>query len=61
LVFKGCCYTKVTSTTSNTPEEILILCIAGFDELTIGSNNIDREQVITGQAIFARKPANSSA
>ena len=51
---------EVAATPADTPEQLGILCFARADQLTVGGHQVDREQLVDGQAMFAHDPADAA-
>src|SRR5919201_2170395 len=60
-VFKRGDDAEVPATPSHPPEEVRVLRRAGRAELTVCRDNIDRQQVVAGQAETAHKVAKTAA
>ena len=61
LVLEGGDDAKVPAATPHAPEEVGVLRGAGREELAVGRDEIDREQVIGGQAVLACQIAPAAA
>ena len=61
LVLEGSDHAKVPAATPHAPEEVGVLCGAGREELAVGRDEIDREQVIGSQAVLACQVAPATA
>src|SRR5215210_1815824 len=53
--------TEVTTATSNSPKEVLVLLVAGRQQPPVSSHHIGREQVVTGKTMFAVEPAEATS
>src|SRR6516164_1285879 len=57
LELKGGHHAEIASATSQGPEQVLVLLIAGAHQLGVGSDNIGRDEIVDGQPELARGPA----
>jgi len=60
LVLKGGDHAKVAAATPDTPEEVWMLVGADVAELAVGSDDISGDEVVAGQAVAARQPADAT-
>src|ERR671911_97040 len=58
--FKGGHYTEVPTATAHSPEEVRVLCLVGRQQATVGSYDVDRKEVVQGQAMLAYEPAEAA-
>src|SRR5215831_11335316 len=61
LVLEGGDHTEVTATTPEAPEEVRVLAGADVAELAVGGDDIGGNEVVAGQTVPARQPANATA
>src|SRR2546430_5265911 len=52
---------EVAAAAANAPEEVGVLILARLDELTVGGDQIDGEQLIDREAVLAHHPADAAA
>ena len=60
LVLKGGDHAKVAAAAPDAPEEVLVLTGADVAELTVGGDDIGGDEVVAGQAVPARQPADAA-
>ena len=60
LILKGSDHAEVTAATPEAPEEVRVLTGVDVAELAVGSNDISGNEVVAGQAILARQPADTA-
>ena len=57
---KPCNHTKVTASTTKSPEEIRVLIGICVNHKSIRSHNFCREDMVTGQAVLGRQVADAA-
>src|SRR4030095_15279476 len=60
LVLKGGDHAEVAATTPEAPEEVRVLASADVAELAVGGDDIGGDEVVTGQTVPARQPADAA-
>src|SRR6185295_104389 len=60
LVLKGGDHAEVAAAAPNTPEEVRMLTGVDVAELAVGGDDIGGDEVIAGQAVPARQPADAA-
>src|SRR5215831_3810049 len=61
LVLKGGDHAEVTAAAPDAPEEVRVLAGADVAELAISGDDIGGNEVVTGQTVPARQPADAAA
>ncbi len=52
---------EVAAATAHAPEQVLVLRFARADDGAVGGYDVDRDQVVAGEAMLADKPAEAAA
>src|SRR5262249_54732748 len=60
LVLEGGNHAEVAATTPEAPEEVRVLAGADVAELAVGGDEIGGNEVVAGQTVPARQPANTA-
>ena len=61
LVLEGGSDAEVAAAAAQGPEQVLVVLGAGRDDLAIGGDDLDRQQVVDGQSVLAHQPAFPTA
>src|SRR2546426_145886 len=61
LVRKGGDHAEVPAAAPEAPQEVRVLAGVDMAELAVSSDNIGGNQIVTGQAVLARQPADAAA
>jgi hypothetical protein len=61
LVLEGRRHAKVSAAAANSPKQICIIFIAGRNGAPVSQDNVDRQQIVESQPIFAHQPAEPAA
>jgi hypothetical protein len=61
LVLKRSNNAEVAASASDAPEEVWVLAGADVAELAVSGDDIGGDEVVTGQAVLARQPADAAA
>ena len=61
LIFKGGGDAEVAATTSDAPEQVLVLLRTSPQQLSVGGHYVDGYQVVAGESIAAVEPAQPAA
>src|SRR5215475_11098772 len=59
FIWKACHHAKIAAA-AHSPEAVGILAGAGFQELPVGGDDIDRQELVTAQTVRAHDPAGGS-
>src|SRR5438874_982462 len=51
---------EVSATAAQSPEQILVLLIAGHDNLPVGGDDLGRDEVVARQPVLARQVADAA-
>ena len=60
-VFESCGNAEVAAATAQTPEQVRFGVGVGVDEFAVGGDQIDRHQVVDGQAVLAHEVTEAAA
>src|SRR5712691_1391974 len=60
LVLKGGDHAEVAAAAPDAPEEVWVLSGTDVAELTVGGDDIGGDEVVAGQAVLARQPADAA-
>ena len=60
LVLKGGDHAEVAAAAPDAPEEVRVLTGADVAELAVGGDDIGGDEVVAGQAVLARQPADAA-
>ena len=52
---------EVAATAAQAPEELGLFGLAGLDEVALGGDQIDRDELVDRQPVLAMKPADTTA
>ena len=60
-VLEGGGHAEVAAAAAQGPEQVRVVFGAGHDDLAVGGDDLDRQQVVDGEAVLAHQPAFSAA
>jgi hypothetical protein len=61
LIFERGDYAEIAASAAQTPEKVCILGGIYRQQLALGGDEIDGEEIVAGEAVFAGKPAKAAS